>query len=384
MPTAKREFLSKTKQKFYDEIKQYQLSLKPTKEIEGYGSAPIVGEKNYPYLSTHNISNSNKDSSFFNTSKIVKKDYDEVISLKARNILGSTEKTYVKKVNERISDEIRNIYKSKKPIEFSSEFEKELKFDRILVNKVSGVMGSRNPLLTLKANENTSTSSQIEKYISDDLKAKDAIIDLYEKGVNEHQIINLLALGSFGIDMNKKLVPTKWAITAYDQTIEKHLFTKLRNLSPIEKYEIYHHKDKENEFVILLIPDTFTGEVIEAFSTNIEKDYIDHQNRLDKKEPETAGGFYATKIAIFESLLKRKRQAAFISVRVIGDYDVPLGVVFVRESVREAMKKPIFESSDEKEIFDFLQEKYLKHSILTKNSKVLKERRKQRKLNEFG
>lgn len=237
MPSnAKREFLNKTKIEFYKELKKYQQELKPTKEIEGFGASAIVGEKNYPNLKVHNVSNSNEDNSFFKTSDIVKRDYSDIIKLKARNILGSTNDTYIKKTNDRINKELQDIYKSKNAIEFNSEFENELRFDKVLVNKVSGIVGSRNPLLSLKANENTSTSKKIEKYTANDIKSREAIISLYEKGVNEHQIINLLALGSFGMQMNKKMVPTRWAITAYDQTIEKHLHKKLVAHRPVEKY----------------------------------------------------------------------------------------------------------------------------------------------------
>lgn len=382
--TAKKDFLNKTKKKFYEEIKFYQQSLKPTKEIEGYGSAPIVGEKNYPFVATHSVSNENKKNSFFNTSEIVKRDYSEIIKLKAKNILGSTDKNYIKKTNTKITEELRDIYKAKKPIEFNSKFEKELKFDKVLISKVSGIVGSKNELLNINANENTQTSKQIEKYTVNDIKSKEAIINLYERGTNENQIINLLALGSFGIEINKKLVPTKWAISAYDQTIERYLFDNyLRKNKIIENYEIYHKSDKGNEFVIILLPQTITGEVVESFPGAVERDYFDYKNKLDNKEPQTSGGYYATKIAIFEHLKQRKRQASIISIRIIKDYDIPLGVVFVRECVREAMNNKIFSSSDKKELNSFLKAKYFEHYNLYLNSKLLKENRKQFPLTKF-
>jgi len=380
---AKKSFLNKTKLEFYKEIKKYQQELKPTKEIEGFASSAIVGEKNYPNLKVHNISNDNINNSFFKTSDIVKSNYSDIIKLKAKNILGSTQSLNIKKTNEKIREELENIYKSKKEIEFSSKFENELKFDKILTSKVSGIMGSKNELLSINPNENTTTSNKIEKYITKDIKSKEAIISLYEKGVNEHQIMNLLALGSFGININKKLVPTKWAISAYDQTIEKYLYSKIIKYNTINNYEIYHSNDKGNEFIIILIPDTFSAEVIEAFDNTIESDFVNFDNKFKKLEPETAGGFYATKFGIFENLNERKKQASFISIRIIENYDIPLGVVFVREKVRDAMKNKIFKSSNEKEIKEFLLKKYKNHFILFQNSKLLKEKIKQTKLKEF-
>lgn len=383
MSISKKEFLNKTKEEFYREIKKYQSTLKPTKELEGFASSAIVGEKNYPQLKIHNISNEEKENSFFNTGDIVKRDYSQVIKLKAKNILGSTEQTHIRKNNTKITEELRDIYKSKKPIEFTSAFEDELKFNKVYANRISGIIGSKNPLKSISANSNTSTSTSIEKYTAEDIKSREAIINLYEKGINEHQIINLLATGSFGININRKLVPTRWAISAYDQTIEKHIHKKIIKNRPIEKIEIYTAKDKGNEFLIILIPDTFKAQVIEKFSGGLEMDYVDFDNKLHKKEPETAGGFYATKIAVFEHLQERKKQASIISIRVIEDYDIPLGVVFVRETVRVAMKNKIFTSNDMKDTTDFIKYKFPKHHQYFISSKVLEEKRKQRKISEF-
>lgn len=379
----KRELLNKTKLDFYRQIKLYQAELKPTKEIDGFGSSAIVGEKNYPNLKIHNISTEDVSNSFLKTSEIVKKDYSEIVKLKAKNILGSTEQTYVKKFDDRINQEISDIYKAKFEVEFNSKFDKELKFDKVLVNKVSGIVGSKNSLVSLKANSNISTSKQIEKYTQTDIRSKEAVISLYERGVNEHQIINLLALGSFGVTLNKKLVPTKWAITAFDQIIEKYLHSKLVKYNSIEKFEVYYHKDKGNSFVIVLLPDIFLGEVVEAWENVVERDYCDFNNKLDKAEPECAGGYFATKIGIFESLNERKRQAQFVSLRFIKDYELPLGVVFVRECVRLAMKNKVFSCSNLDDVKKFLFEKYNVHYNLFSNSKLLVERKVQKRLKEF-
>jgi len=399
----KKQFLNKTKLEFYKEIKKYQQELKPTKEIEGFASSAIVGEKNYPNLKVHNISNDDKKNSFFNSSNIIKQNYSDIIKLKAKNILGSTQSLNIKKINTKIREELENIYKSKREIEFSSKFRNELKFDKILTSKVSGIMGSKNELTKINPNENTKTSNKIEKYTANDIKSKEAIISLYEKGVNESQIQNLLALGSFGINFNKKLVPTKWAISAFDQTIEKHLYKKIIKYNPINNYEIYTSYDKGNTFIIILIPDTFSAEIVEAFdstsqnskfseglgivskknSLTIERDFVNFENKLKKSEPETAGGFWATKMPIQEYLLSRKKQASFISIRIIENYDIPLGVIFVREKVRDAMKNKIFSTSNENNLFEFLKIKYPKHFSLFENSILLKEQKKQTKLKKF-
>jgi hypothetical protein len=386
----KRKILNQTKVDFYNEIRTYQNTLKPQKEIEGVGSSSIVGEKNYPFLKIHNVSTQDKNNSFFKSGEVVKKEYKDIFKIKAKNILGSTQDTNIRNINDRLKNEISNIYKSKKEIEFTSEFEKELKFNKVVLNKVSGIVGSKNPLLTLSANENSKTSKQIEKYTQTDIKAKEAIITLYERGVNEHQIINLLALGEFGININKKLVPTKWSITAYDQTIEKHLHKKIINYPSIENFEIYYYKNKSDTHIMILLPDTYMGEHFEDWHNDSDSvsepqvgvDYVGFDNRLRTSEPNNAGGYYATKIAINEYLNSRKKQASFIAIRIIRNYDVPLGVVFVRECVRECLKNQVLKTSTLKDVELFLKDypTHFKHFI---NSKVLKERRAQTKLKDF-
>lgn len=380
----KKEFLKNSKLNFYYEINKYKSTLKPTKEIEGFASYVIVGEKNYPNLATHNISNDSIASSYRNSSDIVKKKYDDIFKIKARNILGSTNPVHVKNTSQRIQDEIRDIYKAKNIVNFSSNFSKELTFDKVVVNKIAGIAGSKNDLISLNSTENTQTSKQVEKYIENDIKAKEAVISLYEKGVNEHQIINLLALGSFGVSVNKKLVPSKWAISAYDQTIEKYLHKKILKFSSLNEYELYSYSDKGNFFLIILFPDTFAGNVIETFPGAVEEDFVLVDNKLKKPEPETAGGFYATKIAIHEFLVSRKKQASYLSIRIIKDYEIPLGVVFVRECVRNALnKKILFKTSNKKDLESYLYENFKEHFEFYLKSQILKNQRIEKKVTDF-
>ena len=380
---TKKEFLSKTKLEFYKEIKKYQSKLKPSKEIEGYASAAIVGEQNYPNPKIYNVSTGQKDNSFFKTNEVVKKDYSDIVKLKAQNILGNTNNIYIKKTNTRIITEINDVYKARKPAQFESQFDKELKFNKPILNKLSGVLGTQNELINVELTENASTSKQIEKYTDDDIKARQAIINLYEKGIPESQIINLLGLGNFGIQLNRKVVPTRWSISAYDVAIEKHLHSIITKHNPINQYEVYYAKDKGNEFVIVLAPDGYTFENLEFGDEWNGSDYVGHNNKLPYQTPNTAGGFYASKVAIFEHLRKRKKQAQIYCIRLIEGYDIPLGVVFVRETIRQAMTNQIFKTSNFQTLKKYLLENHTQHYKQLINSKTLQENKTQKKLKDY-
>ena len=387
---SNKKIINRTKNEFFKQVKAYQKTLKPTKEIEGFGSAPIIGEKNYPFLQIHNSSNEDKENNFMNTNKIVKQGYKDIFQLKAKNILGSTQNTHIKQTTDRVNNEIIDIYKSKRAIEFNSTFETEIKFDKVLTNKMAGVMGSKNELESLNATENTTTSKQIEKYSTNDAKAKEACIKLYEQGKNEQQIIHLLALGVFGVNINKKLVPTRWAITAYDKMIESHLHKQILKYNPINQYEVYYCQNKSDTHVNILLPDHYMGTHTEDWSNSQSPgmgghntDIFNNQNKIPTPEPLNSGGYYATKIALNEHLQERKKQAAAIMIRVIIDYDVPLGVVFVRECVRESFNNQIFKTSSFQELTEFIKTKFPTHYKHFINSNVLKEQKKQTKLNKF-
>ena len=378
---TKREFLNKTKKQFYQEVKKYQQKLPISKEIEGFPSNAIVGEKGYPNLRVHSSSNPSKEGSFFNNSESVKKDYQEILPTKARNILGSTHNLNIKKVDDKIKKEIEDVYKSRKPVQIHSKFEKEIRFNNFLINPTNGIIGSRNPLENLYATENTKTSKVLEKHTGNEIKAQKSLIDLYEKGINESQIINLFSFGSFGTSINEKLVPSRWAISGYDSTIENHLFNKIKEYPITNKYKVYGYSDKGNFFLIILFPTLYYSSVIEKFPGAVKEDFTNSYNRLDKKEPATSGGYWATKLAVLEKLREMKRQASFISIRIIRDYDLPLGVIFVRETVRETMKREIFSTNSEEELIDFLKN-FNEELFLFTNSKFNKERNR-KTLNEF-
>ena len=386
--SSKQEFLNLSQKEFYKHLNEYKSNLKPTKEISGFAAFSIVGSKNYPNLKVHSISNEDVIGEYKKTSEIVKKNYDEIFKTKAKNIFGSTQEFHIKKQNEKLREDLVDIYKAKNSPKFSSKFENYLHFNKIIINKTAGIIGSKNELKSIDATSNIQTSKQIEDFSKKDTKSREAIISLYKKGISEHQIINLLSLGNFGINFNKKLVPTKWAISAYDQTIEKHLYKDIINYKELSKFEVYTYKDKGNEFVLILHPSYFLGEVIESFVNNgkyiIEHDYISQNNTIKNQTPQTAGGFWATKIGIHEHLTKRKRQAAYTSIRIIDGYEVPLGVVFVRECVRESFSNLIFRSCDEDEVNKFLKSNFPNHYILYKEkSQVPKEIKKQTKLDNF-
>lgn len=187
-----------------------------------------------------------------------------------------------------------------------------------------------------------STSKPIEKtYYDHDLKAEDAILKLYNSGIEISKIQKCLSIGMFGKD--RKLVPTRWSITATDDMISKNLVGEILDYSQVDSYLVFTHEHLGNLFSVLLFPHRWIFEMEEAWHTdNGEIGFgadAEDANGIDHY-PSIAGAYYAAKLGVTEYLIKQKRQAGVLVLREIQpEYTVPVGVWQVREAIRAAMNK---------------------------------------------
>ena len=79
---------------------------------------------------------------------------------------------------------------------------------------------------------NTVVDRRIEQVVSDtDLKAAPAIVSLYQKGFEESSLNKLLSVGNITMKEHRRLVPTRWSITAVDDTIGKQLIAEIKEFS---------------------------------------------------------------------------------------------------------------------------------------------------------
>lgn len=174
-----------------------------------------------------------------------------------------------------------------------------------------------------------------------DLNATSAITDLYQNGIEFSQIQKALSTGSFGIKKNRRLVPTRWSITAADSALAKYYFDQVRYFETIEEYEVYEFSSLNNYYAVILIPTPWQYEWLEAFIHIMEKEeYIfgDYEQWRPKTQYSSVGGcYYSAKFAVLEALAKSKRQAGAIILREAYEGYVPLGVFNVRENVKWAM-----------------------------------------------
>ncbi len=185
-------------------------------------------------------------------------------------------------------------------------------------------------------------------YYDGDLLAGGGMVELYRDGVEVSRIQRVLSLGMLGVQGQRKVVPTRWSITAVDDTLSKWLLRSVKNYPPIDKYEVYTYTYLDNVYEVVMSPRNWEYESIEAWfpgtawNENGAAPAImgDHEPYEGRTTYASIGGcYYSCRLAAAEALQKIQRQAAVLVLREARPgYILPVGVWNVRESVRAALR----------------------------------------------
>lgn len=227
--------------------------------------------------------------------------------------------------------------------------------------------------------ESVKWDRELEKAFYDsDLKAADAVMHLHHQDVPFSSIQKAFSVGTMGIDKNRKMVPTRWSITACDSTIGDRLLREVRNYDMIETHMVYEYNSLNNYYAVLLLPQEWQFEWMEAFLHVLGREeliFSDYENNGGKKEYSRVGGcYYTSKMAVLEELASKKKQSAAIILREAYHGYIPLGVFNVRENIRNAMNEPYKEFEDMKTALAYINSKLkLPLEKFIKNSDLLKE-----------
>ncbi|MDQ4073652.1 MAG: hypothetical protein M3162_05025, partial [Thermoproteota archaeon] len=245
---------------------------------------------------------------------------------------------------------LQEIAMANKPIETEASFDKRPMLDleqdnrRKRFDTESIHFGLTATIRNLKVSSSISADQRIEKAFYDsDLPSKEAINNLYESGLEISKIGKVLSAGMLGTGKNRKLVPTRWSISATDQSISANLIKKIQDNPSVDFCEVYKFSHLGNYYSIILYPGyTWSFEMQEGWLDNngnlgLGMDY--ETIKGPDHYPSIAGSYFAARLAIAEHLFKIKRKAGAIVLREIHpEYMIPVGVWQIREGVREAMK----------------------------------------------
>lgn len=379
------------------------------------GSSPpeiFVGRVGYPFVNsgilspTHESFPDKQTSNLSSPEQWVEEnlDIDSILQMRGQLIYGRGQ-SHIKSSKEKSSKNLRQTTQelalASKPVSTEIFLKNPPKMN-FTASKFFQIITNPAPIKSAKLEENPNVHKKVDYLTSDyDVKATTALQELYRTNqITTTHLQKLLSAGLLGTKNKRKMVPTRWSITAIDDTLGKDLLKKIKYYQEINKIELWHHDYNGNHFEVLLLPGKFSFEVIEvsiAGSTWTDTIHAttdmfmqDYESFFGRKTyaSNVVGAYYADRLACCEYLEKIKRQATiFLCHEERPEYYAPLGVGIIRESLRNMFSNP--EKSKEKP--QTLQEALIimgrrlnaQISRYKKMSWTLKEYGKQKKISEW-
>jgi len=296
----------------------------------------------------------------------------------------------------KLLDSLQELAMGKQPVDAEVTLERLPSKTMALGSEIQP-FGPSAPMKSFSSSD-VKTNPKIEDVFYDrDLKAVDAVAELYRENVLVTQIQKAFSLGMLGMGKNRRLVPTRWSITAVDSIIAQELVERIKQFGTIDEYRVYTFNNLDNRFVAILAPENWSYEWIEAWypgtTWNPNRwandpamlgDWEPYQGRTTY--PEVGGCYYSCKLAVAEMLEQEKKQASALVLREIHPgYILPVGVWNVRESMREAMKaKPQKFDSLQAALGFAMGRLTIPLDKWTKTSSLLKRAFFQKKITEFA
>jgi len=266
------------------------------------------------------------------------KTLEDIVNFRLSLVRG-IEKISIQNTQGRFIENLHEVAMSSHSIDTDLQFHKTT----LPVTTIDGESAPFGPVGDIKSAKffGTSSDKSIERvYYDHDLKAQDAVLTLYNKGIDISKIQKCFSIGMLG--KKRKLVPTKWSITATDDIISKSLVSEILEFDLIDSCRIFSHDHLGNMFSVILFPHRWLFEMQEAWhdENKVGFGFDSEDARGIDHPPAIAGAYFAAKLGVAEYLVQKKLQAAVLVLREIRpEYAVPVGVWQIREAIRAAMKK---------------------------------------------
>ncbi|MEK6896847.1 MAG: hypothetical protein AABX12_05320 [Nanoarchaeota archaeon] len=311
----------------------------------------------------------------------------EITSLRNQLIYGRTQQ-HIKKAREKnkFTKVVQEIAMTHKSIATEFRLQKPIQLNK--ENHPTTLLIARTaPVEHMQLQENAPVKPKIDYLVNDtDVKSTQAMQELYKSGIAASSIMKLLSAGLLGRKTARKLVPTRWSITAVDDTLSKQKLEKIKTFQELSEIRLFTAEYLGNHYEFLLLPGAYSFEVIEISTSNgaVWHDYESNFPRKNYADSVT-GAYYANRLALAEYLEKTQRQAQCIVMREVRpEYTASCGVGILREISREAFNNSYESFNTIKEAFQKIQSRlHLPITQFTEKSWLLQNYGKQKKLSEF-
>lgn len=376
-----------------EDCKRHTFLLSKAKKITEFsGSSPpeiFVGKWNYPNVYTGILSPQEYGNTEVMSSSELwhekKLPIPTILNLRNKLIYARTPNN-IKNLNSGFHETLKEVAMTEKSISAEYKLKKPISQNPENDSKVPLISHSA-PIDKVRLQENAVIKPKIDYLVNDtDVKSTLAIKELDKSGIPNSTIIKILSAGLLGLKQNRKMVPTRWSITAVDDTLSKEKLKKIKTLPEIPEIQVHTAEYLGNHYEFLLLPEKWSFEVIEI-SLNKGGVWHDYESFFPRKAyaDSVTGAYYANRLALTEYLEKIQKQCQCIVFREVRpEYYAPLGVGILRQTSREAFLQPGTKFSTLKEALDDIQSRLkIPISNWTDKSIILKTYGQQQKLNRF-
>ena len=313
-----------------------QAAIKPASSYRGSSPSLFIGSYGYPDVRGGPLLVDDTD----NPADWIRNNLgmEEIVSLRARTIRGSAGLRAV-------AGNLQEIALSSNPLDVDVYFEKPVNFSLNFDGTVAPI-GLSGTVRKMDLLGSAKIDRAVDRITSDtDIVATDAALALNSDGVDVYQIAKLMTAGLLG--KRRKFVPTRWAITAVDDTISAGLKKEIARCAPLEEIQVFSGRLYGNGIVVILLPGDWKYEMIEVWGKHTlwagddEVIVQDREGMTKRGYSPIAGAYYSARLAVCEYLRTIRRSARVVVVRTIsGEYWAPLGTWVIREAARKAMSSP--------------------------------------------
>ncbi|UCD03493.1 MAG: hypothetical protein JSW73_03075 [Candidatus Woesearchaeota archaeon] len=316
------------------------------KEFFGPSPSIFIGYSGYPNVAIGPMASLEEKPQVDDPSQWFGQNYSDIIKARSLN-LRSKHKESVRSYSKLVQM-VQEIALATKPTDVELHFKNKPTY-KVSFSNITQPEGPVADLRKAYLTGNVRVARHVDRIVSDELKAAQSANLLYNRGEDVYKINTILSSGILGVK-DKRMVPTRWSITATDDIIAKELLKKVRDFPSINEYLVFKSNYLDNKFIILMIPGNWEYENFEAWHPGstwyqgkysepiIIEEYEPFKGRTAYADKE-AGGYYAARLATIEALHNMKRQARVVVFREISSgYTIPMGVWVVRETARNAFK----------------------------------------------
>jgi hypothetical protein len=310
--------------------------IKPSSSYQGSSPSVFIGSFGYPDVRGGPLLINDSD----NPPDWVRQNLgmEDIVGIRARTLRGSS-------ALPSVAGGLQEIALSATPLDVDVSFERPVSFSLSFDGTIAPV-GMTGAVRKMDVIGNARVERVVDRVTSDtDLGATEACISLKSSEIDVYQISKLMTAGLLG--RKRKFVPTRWAITAVDDTLSISLKKEIARYSSIEEILFFSGEIYGNRIACILVPGDWKYEMIEIWGKHTlwggEEDVIvqDREGMTKQGYSPISGAYYSARLAVCEYLAAKRRCAQVIVVRSISnEYWAPLGTWVIREATRKAMTQP--------------------------------------------